>query len=90
MLEIKEYVIGWLDREGNHYSCKRYNHSETAVQLGHTETELDNRGWIKIFDDDCDCWYCCLSVSEQQAKWLFENGLLDEYDKTNFEKDGRL
>lgn len=83
-----ENVIGWLDREGNHYPCEIYHHSDKARELGYTETELECNGWVKIFGSK-DC-YCCQHKTQEQIKWLYDNGVLEDWEITHYEDRGLL
>lgn len=39
---------GWLAPDGVLHECEDYNHSTTAVALGHTYSELEWLGWIHV------------------------------------------
>ena len=81
-------VIGWLDREGNHYPCAILHHSEKAQKLGYTETELECMGWVKIFAPH-EC-YCCGHKTQEQIKWLYDNGVLKDWEVQRYEDQGLL
>jgi hypothetical protein len=40
--------FGWLDREGKFYECERGGHDSKAIELGHTTTDLEDMGWVRL------------------------------------------
>lgn len=70
--KLKDSNVGWLDRTGRLYKCRRYGHIELAEKLGENESSLENQGWCKIFSEST--YYCCSHPSAEQLNWLIANG----------------
>lgn len=66
-------ISGWLSRYGRFYGCPSYHHDNVAhLVLGMTVQELENRGWVRVFDER---WFTCQQrLSAEQRNWLSENG----------------
>jgi hypothetical protein len=82
--------VGWLDRDGNYYPCEFYKHEEKAKELGYTDIQLEEMGWIKVFATGKGCFYGTLNATEEQIKWLFDNDMMDKTDIEFYENIGLL
>ena len=42
------HTSGWLSPHGQFYKCRGWEHVKTAIDIGFTDTELEEKGWMKI------------------------------------------
>ncbi|MBI1912915.1 MAG: hypothetical protein HYS21_13060 [Deltaproteobacteria bacterium] len=68
-----ELISGWLSRDGRFYGCpSKYHDTLAACVLGLKVPELENMGWVRVYDHN---WFTCQHrLSAEQRNWLSQNG----------------
>jgi len=79
-LKVKESKSGWLDREGQYYPCRYYEHDIYAcLILRKTVRELERLGWVRI--NGKNNWHSEKRLNQTQLNWLYEHGYkVNNYD----------
>lgn len=83
---LKQYFLnrtdspyGWIDREGHFYCCDFMEHAFCAdVCFDMSELEAERRGYIKIYSDEDDGYYCSTLMTTAQKRTLEERGFVVE------------
>lgn len=82
----KDWLVGWLARDGRHYPCGHCEHITLAQYLGGDELHLESTGWIKVALHDEDGYFGNRDrMSAEQRNWLSLNGyyLEDAYEENH-------
>lgn len=75
----KDWVIGWLDRNGRHYPCNHCEHGTLAHELGFGEVTLERDGWVKVALEDENGYFCNeRMLTAEQRNWLALHGYIVE------------
>lgn len=86
---LKQYFLdqtdspwGWIDREGRFYGCDFMEHKFCAdICFNMSELEAERRGYVKIYSDDSEGYYCSTLMTTAQKRTLDERGFIVEDDE---------
>ena len=73
---------GWLDRSGRFYLCEMWEHSGVPSEMGCTDSELEERGWVRLWGvGESPEFSSERRLSAEQRNWMSRMGFcLEDYD----------
>jgi hypothetical protein len=66
-IQMNEELNGWIAPNGEFFPCDRFHHFVYAKNIGKTEIELEDKGYIKVYDGE---YY--IKVYSELTPWQYD------------------